>query len=392
MKKKYLSMILIIGMLLCMSGCGPDTDDSSALQESQQAQSSAVQSEDEIFETERLQTLNLRLDGQISQVFDYDGLGYDWYVVTKDRHLFLAEEDGETEELDIKDVFGLRETFDTIVLGKDRFNTDCLMAIKDNRIYMSGIDGGTNFYFTPKEYILSFKFIEIGKILETLSFDPETNRFTLQRCYTDGKTIEYQVKLCDDTTVYGSYKVGVEADIEIKQVVTDAERGSSPYAIMIMDTDGNLYQISSWERVDDENMIVEWLIKPYQAKNGQFENIDTFFYATVLRNAVYSEQGSATELRYMIDFDKNEALSVPLPNGYTISDVKKVYYKEDSLIVLFDDHAVYVSLEDEIETLVYAEDLTKANANGALESMQCIFGRYIAVLEDGNVYRIEPNP
>lgn len=74
------------------------------------------------------------------------------------------------------------------------------------------------------------------------------------------------------------------------------------------------------------------------------------------------------------------------------AEVKKVYDNKDNLIVPFDDHSVYVSLEDVVETVVYAEDLTRANANGALESMQCIFGRYIAVLEDGNAYQIKPNP
>ena len=83
------------------------------------------------------------------------------------------------------------------------------------------------------------------------------------------------------------------------------------------------------------------------------------------------------------------SVSISLPSGYTTTDIAKVHHDTEDIIVIFNDNAVYYSLEDEIETLVKADDLTNINTDGILDTMRYIDGKYIFVLEDGNAYQIK---
>lgn len=403
--KKILCIALATIMLFSMTACGNKEDVKPSQEPTQSTNQPSTDTNTDTeteskykYESENMKVVNFALDGKIKEYIS--GNMKTFYFLTTDNTLFYSKthsNDNVNMPTKIESRFG---TFDNIYSLNSQFKGDFLALREEYKLYVNG--GDTNYYYNNKYKPLFFN-IESGAqsdgALEVLSLDESTNNLIYQRCKKDGSIEEYTVE-------YVKTEIGKKPETQNLKIKQTFYRSLD--SMLLLCEDGTVYAAGKLDTSLFENNKAKYSITPltmndplgysYEVEHeDRLTNVSRIFTdgGIGLKYIVYGDKSKDTSIFMMIDWDKNESMEIPLPEGKTINDISSLYNTTnsnngafDDLIIVFNDGSVYYSFKSDMSALKHSETLSAANKSGALNDIRIIGGECFVLMDDNNLYKI----
>lgn len=193
---------------------------------------------------------------------------------------------------------------------------------------------------------------------------------------------------------FGSGFTDADKVNNIKQVYYSSRSNKVIFAL----DDGKIYS-SKIETIaydlEDNYAIINTDLKIEDLENVDivFGNGSSIYYSRPLVKITEDSQNLYT---YNSDVDlftlgtpeEQYKITIPLPQGYTVEDIKKVIF-DDDLIIEFNDKSIYISERETISELKLHEELTTLNKDGKLIKIAFKSIDNVALLDNKCIYEID---
>lgn len=388
--KKILCIALATIMLFSMAACGNKEDVKLSQEPTQSTNQPSTDTNTNTeteskykYESENMKLINTTINGRIKDYAIDSNMagGVLSYVLDTDGKLYTLNK-WDSNAINTLTDANSRYIFDKLYQYND-VGIKVLALREEYKLHLGG--GDTSYYFNPKYTPIFFNNRKsTGQsegYLGVLSVDEETGKLIYQQCKTDGSINEREISEV--------------SKLQVKQILPGKNT-----SIFILCEDGKVYKGWLGEYISSLDRLGFGL---NQLANDTFGNVQQADRLTnvsrILTNGgsdgkcmVYGDKSKDSSIFMMIDWDKNESLELPLPEGKTVSNIKSVINdpeaKFEDLIVIFDDNSVYYSLKSDAANLKHSEKLSEANKNGTLNNIRIINGELVVLMDDNNLYKI----